>query len=192
MRKSIVKFLALAVFAVFAMTFASCDLFEKADDVTFEEELVVNWDTDENLTGTNVPYEDAQILDLADYPVLAPYVDKIKSVEVTKITYRITNFDNTPHGQPVTLTGGIAAFGPYDASAPSVSVPMAGASGVNIGSATTETTLSIDAAGLSKVAKDLLDDKQIKMYSEGTLSKTPVAFRVVSTFYVKITANALD
>lgn len=189
MRKPIVKILALFAFA---LTFASCDLFEKADDVTFEEELVINWDTDENLTGSNVPYEDVEILDLADYPVLAPYVDKIKSVEVTKITYRITNFDNSPHGQPVTLVDGIAAFGPYDASAPSVSVPMAGASGVNIGAATAETTLAIDAAGLSKVAKDLLDDKQIKMYSEGTLSKTPVAFRVVSTFYVKITANALD
>jgi hypothetical protein len=30
------------------------------------------------------------------------------------------------------------------------------------------------------------------MYSTGTLSKTPVAFRIVSTVYVKITANALD
>lgn len=189
MRKPIATILALFTIA---LTFGSCDLFEKADDVTLEEELVINWDTDENLEGANVPYEDVQILDLADYPVLAPYIDKIKSVEITKITYRITNFDNSPHGQAVTLTGGTAAFGPYDSSTPSVTVPMAGASGVNIGAQTTETTLTIDAAGLSKVAKDLLDDKQVKMYSEGTLSKTPVAFRVVSTFYVKITANALD
>ncbi|HEY0652673.1 MAG TPA: hypothetical protein VGD65_06075 [Chryseosolibacter sp.] len=192
MRKPIAKILALVAFAAGALSFGSCDLFEKADDVTFEEELVINWDTDENLEGSNVPYEDFQILDLADYPVFAPYIDKIKSVEVTKITYRITNFDNSPHNQPVTLVGGTASFGPYDSSSPSVTVPMAGASGVNIGAQTAETTLAIDAAGLSKVAKDLLDDKQVKMYSEGTLSKTPVAFRVVSTFYVKITANALD
>jgi hypothetical protein len=189
MRKPIVKILALFVVA---LTFASCDLFEKADDVTFEEELIIYWNADENLEGSNVPYDDEQILDLADYPVLEPYIDKIKSVEITKITYHVSNFNNTPHGLPVKLTGGIAAFGPYDSSTPSVSAPMAGASGVDLGTATAEATLAIDAAGLSKIAKDLLDDKQIKMYSEGTLSKTPVAFTVVSTFYVKITANALD
>lgn len=189
MRKSIVPILALSAIA---LSFASCDLLDKADDVTLEEEIVVYWDTDENLSGSNVPYEDVQILDLADYPVFEPYLDKIKSVEITKITYRVTNFDNSPHNSPVSLVGGTAAFGPYDASAPSVTVPMAGASGVDLGSATAEATLAIDAAGLSKVAKDLLDDKQVKMYSEGTLSKTPVAFRVVSTFYVKIVANALD
>lgn len=189
MRKPIVKILAL--FAI-ALTLASCDLFEKADDVTFEEELIVYWDADENLTGSNVPYSDNQILDLADYPVLAPYIDKIKSVEITKITYHVTDFNNDPHHSPVTLTGGTAAFGPFDSSTPSVTVPMAGASGVNLGTATAETTLAIDAASLSKVAKDLLDDKQIKMYSAGTLSTTPVEFTVVSTFYVKITANALD
>jgi hypothetical protein len=184
-------FKALILF-VSALAFVSCDLFEKADDVTFEEELVIYWDTDENLEGSNVPYEDMQILDLADYPVFEPYLDKIKSVEITKITYHVTGFNNNPHGLPVKLTGGIAAFGPYDTSVPSVTVPMAGATGVDLGSAGSEATLAIDAAGLSKVAKDLLDDKQIKMYSEGTLSKTPVSFTVVSTFYVKITANALD
>lgn len=189
MRKPIVSILALLLFA---FTFASCDLFEKADDVTFEEELVINWNADENLEGTNVPYEDFQILDLADYPVFAPYIDKIKKVEVTKITYRITNFNNEPHKQPVTMTGGYAAFGPFDTNTPTVSVPMAAAAGVNLGATTTETTLAIDAAGLSSVAQNLLDDHQVKMYSEGILSKTPVSFTVVSTFYVKITANALD
>lgn len=189
MRKTIVSILALLLFA---LTFGSCDLFEKADDVTFEEELVINWDADENLEGSNVPYDEFEILDLADYPVFAPYVDKIKKVEITKITYRITNFDNSPHGQPVTMTNGFAKFGPYDTTTPTVSVAMAAASGVNLGATTTETTLAIDAAGLSSIAQNLLDDQQVKMYSVGTLSKTPVAFRVVSTFYVKITANALD
>ena len=189
MRKPIVKILALLAFA---LMFASCDLLDKADDVTFEEELVLNWDADENLEATNFPYTDSEILDLADYPVLAPYVDKIKKVEITKITYHISNFDNSPHGQPVTLTGGFASFGPYDSNTPTVTAPMAAAGGVNLGAATAEATLAIDAAGLSTIAQTLLDDKQVKMYSTGVLSKTPVAFRVVSTFYVKITANALD
>ena len=189
MRKPIVKILALFVFA---LAFASCDLLDKADDVTFEEELVLNWDADENLDASNVPYVHQEILDLADYPVLAPYIDKIKKVEITKITYRIANFDNSPHGQPVTMTAGFASFGPYDTNTPTVSAPMAAAGGVNLGAATADATLAIDAAGLSSIAQMLLDDKQVKMYSTGNLSKTPVAFRVVSTFYVKITANALD
>lgn len=189
MRKSIVSILALSAIA---FTFTSCELFDSADDVTIEEEVVLYWDTDENLIGSNVPYDDVQILDLADYPEFEPYLDKIKSVEISKITYRVTNFDNSPHGTPVSLVGGTAAFGPYDASTPSVTVPMATASSVDLGTATADATLAIDAAGLSKIAKDLLDDKQVKMYSQGTLSKTPVAFRVVSTFYVKIVANALD
>jgi hypothetical protein len=189
MKNPIIKSLLLFIVAV---TFASCDLLDKADDVTFEEELAVNWETDENQDGSNVTYSDDQIFNLADYPVLTPYIGKIKSVEITKITYRIENFDNSPHNQAVTLTNGSAAFGSFDSSTPSVTVPMATASGVNLGAQTNETTLVIDAANLSKIAKDLLDDKQVKMYSTGTLSQTPVAFRVVSTFYVKITANALD
>jgi hypothetical protein len=189
MKNPLIKLLLLFIVAV---TFASCDLLDKADDVTFEEELAVNWNTDVNTDGSNVQYQDFQNFDLADYPVLAPYLDKIKSVEITKITYRVENFDNSPHNQTVTLTNGVAAFGPIDSSTPSVTVPMAAASSINLGAATTETTLAIDAAGLSKVAKDLLDKKKVKMYSTGTLSKTPVAFRIVSTVYVKITANALD
>lgn len=189
MKKFIVTTLAIAAIIT---TFSACDLLDKADDVTFEEELVLTWNADENLEGSNTPYVEEEILDLADYPVLAPYIDKIKTVEITKITYRIANFDNSPHGEPVFLNSGFASFGAYDATTPSVSAPMAAAGGVNLGSQTAETTLAIDAAGLSNIAKMLLDDKQVKMYSTGTLSKTPVAFSVVSTFYVKITANALD
>jgi hypothetical protein len=189
MKNPLIKSVLLFVFAV---TFASCNILDKADDVTFEEELAVNWDTDINTDGTNVQYEDFQTFDLADYPVLAPYLNKLKSVEVTKITYRVENFDNSPHNLAVTLTNGLAKFGPADSSTPSVTVPMASASSINLGTATTETALAIDAAGLSKVAKDLLEKKKVKMYSTGTLSKTPVSFRVVSTVYVKITANALD
>lgn len=175
-----------------AVIFGSCDLFDAADDVTLEEELVIYWNVDENGSGSNVPYTDSEILNLADYPAFEPYLDNIKSVEITKITYRITNFDNSPHNQPVMLNNGVAKFGPYNNNTPTVSIPMASASSVNLGTSVNETTLDIDAAGLNSIAKNLLDNKQVKMYSEGTLSVTPVAYTVVSTFYVKIVANALD
>lgn len=184
--------LKMFLVCLLAISFAGCDLFDKADDVTLEEELVLNWNIDENGSGTNVAYTDSKILDLAAYPEFDDYIDKIKSVEITKITYRVTNFDNSPHNSTVTLTNGVAEFGPYDSTTPGVSVPLASASGVNIGATVNETTLNIDAAGLNKIAKDLLDDKKVKMYSKGTLSVTPVAYTVVSTFYVKIVANALD
>jgi hypothetical protein len=189
MKNPILKTLFLSALAI---SFCGCDLFDKADDVTLEEELVLYWNVDENLSGSNVPYSDFQILDLADYPEFEEYVDKIKSVEITKITYRITNFDNSPHESPVTLTNGVAEFGPFDSTTAGVSATLASASGVNLETVVNETTLTIDAAGLNKIAKDLLDDKKIKMYSKGTLSKTPVAYTVVSTFYVKVVANALD
>ncbi len=186
MKKLRLTFLVLLTATAFS--FYSCDLLDAADDVTLEEELTLDWNTDENADGVNVPYSHDETLKLENSSAIAPYLNKIKTIEITSITYHIENFNNDPHHSPVIMTNGEAKFGPSG----SVTAPMADATGVNLQTQTTETTLNIDAAKLSQIAQMLKDNKEVKMTATGTLSKTPVSFTVVSTFHVKITANALD
>jgi len=170
----------------------TCDALEEADDVTFHSELEIQFIADENGTGTNVPYDDVQLLDLSNDSEIQPYLDKIKDIEITNITYRITGYDASPHNNAVIFNNGIAAFGPFDTVNPTViGNYAAGASGVNLQTTTTETDLDIDTDQFNTVAEMLMDDKKVKMYSGGDLTQTPVAFTVVAKFYVTITANAL-
>lgn len=190
MKKYLIKSLTGLVFASALMS--GCDLLDKADDVTLNEKLELTWTIDENLEAENAPYEDFQTLDLSDHPVIKPYLEKIKTIEITKITYHIEAYDASPHNSQVIFVNGTASFGPAGTSIPSLTIPMAGASGVNLQTTTAEVELDIDADGLSEVAQYLKDDHAVKMYTDGILSKTPVAFKVVSTFHAKITANALN
>jgi hypothetical protein len=159
---------------VLALFFYGCSIFDKADDVTFSEELTVTWTVDENQNGQNVPYTHSE------------------SVNVERITYRIMNYDASPHHAQVIFSNGKASFASQGA-APVVEVPYgATATGVNLQTSTSETDLAIDQNGLNKIGSLLKDNKKISMQSSGTLSQTPVSFVVESRFYVTITANALN
>jgi hypothetical protein len=177
---------------VLALFFYGCSIFDKADDVTFSEELTVTWTVDENQNGQNVPYTHSESVNLEDYPEIKKYINKIKSVNVERITYRIMNYDASPHHAQVIFSNGKASFASQGA-APVVEVPYgATATGVNLQTSTSETDLAIDQNGLNKIGSLLKDNKKISMQSSGTLSQTPVSFVVESRFYVTITANALN
>lgn len=187
------SFRILALILPLTILLTGCDLLDKADDVTFDTVLEVNWVADENGDGTMVEYVAIETADLEGNAEIAKYINKIEKIKINKITYAVTSYDASPHNSAVIMTDGYASFAVVGASAPIVSVPYAAtASGVNLQTATAETQLNIDEEGLTDIADAFLAEKELSMISEGILSVTPVAFTVKSKFYVTITAGALD
>lgn len=162
-------------------TISSCDLLDKADDVSFDVTVPLTFLIDENADNpSGMAYSDTQLLDATSDPEVAKYASKIKEFTVKKVTYTIS-----PGADPSTVifTNGalkVSSTGKTIASATSVSLTN-----------TAETELTADTAGFNELASKLLDDKQEIILMNGTLSKTPVAFTVKFTFYITIKANAL-
>lgn len=174
-------------------TLVTCDVLEKADDVTFSADVELDFVVDENGEGNNAPYSDVQLLDLTSNSEISKYSDKIKEIKIDRITYRVVGYDASPHNNAVILNSGTVSFGPFDSSTPEVTGSFAASAGaVNLQTTTVETDLHFNTDQINEMAKMLLEDKQIKMYSEGTLSQIPVAFTVRAKFYFTITANALE
>ena len=161
-------------------TFSSCELLDKADDVSFDVTLPLDFVINESADNpSGKAYTDTELLDAASDPDVAKYASKIKSFKVNKITYTISGANpNT-----VIFTNGslkVSSTGKTIATANSVSL-------ANL----VETELTADATGFNELAAKLLDDKKELIILEGTLSKTPVAFYVEFQFYLTITADAL-
>lgn len=174
------KSLFLVLFALALVTFTSCELFEKADDVTFNVSVPLDFVIDENADNPGgASYSDTELLDATTDPEIAKYADKINKIEVERITYTISNADPSS----VVFSGGslmVASNSKIIATASSVSL-----------SNTAETELTADLDGFNDLAARLLDDKQETVMLNGTLSETPVSFNVRFRFYLKITADAL-
>jgi hypothetical protein len=184
--------LGLGITTALAMTliFNACNLFDKADDITFPSQLEVVWSIDEQGQHTDFAYQDLRTLQLSDDPEIEKYINKIKDVKVEKITYRITDY--AANGDAVFFKNGEVSFAAGTGSNV-IKVPFAAtASGVNLQTTTNETELEIDAQGLTDLAATLKQEKELDMNAAGVLSKTPVSFKIVSTFHVKITAEVLN
>ncbi|HEU5292345.1 MAG TPA: hypothetical protein VFU05_16975, partial [Cyclobacteriaceae bacterium] len=129
--------------------FVTCDALEEADDVTFDSSLEIIFMADENGNGTGVAYDDLQTLDFAGNTDIAPYLDKIKDIEVTRVTYRITGYLEDPMADPpctnVVMTNGFAKFGQVGTTEEiELGSYAATAAGVNLQTTTAETDLTIN------------------------------------------------
>lgn len=174
--KSTLSILFLIVFG----TFSSCDLLDKADDVSFDVTVPVIFAIDEAADNpSGMAYSDTQLLNATSDPEVAKYASKIKEFAVNKITYTISGANpNT-----VNFTNG-------ELKVSSTGTTLASVSSVSLANPA-ETELTTNTAGLNELAAKLLDDKQEMILLNGTLSKTPVTFTVTFNFYLTITANAL-
>jgi hypothetical protein len=183
-------FMAFAIGTV--VTFSGCDLFDKANDITFPATLKLTWSASEDGEHTDVGYSHSQKVTLADNADVAKYINKIKSVKVEKVTYRIENYAQ-PDGDEVIFSNGLASFSSTGSSSALVSVPFgATATGVNLKTSTSDTDLAIDSKGLDDIAAAFKKDKEASVTVSGTLSETPVSFNVVTEFHVQITAEVID
>ena len=182
------------VFAILALvfSFSGCNLFDKADDIKFDTELEVVWEADENGEATDFAYSKTAVVKFEDNSEIQKYIDKIKDVKISKITYRVTDYAQDD-GQKVFFKNGIASFTPVGSSTSAGSVAFtASASGVDLQTTTTDTELPVNDGTLNDIAAVFKQDKQVNMTAAGVLSLTPVEFKVVSVFHVTITAEVLD
>lgn len=174
--KSFISVLLLITFA----TFSSCDLFDKADDVSFDTTLPLNFvvkETADNPGGK--AYSATQLLDATSDPEVAKYASKIKEFKVNKITYTISSVN--PSG--ITFNSGeivVSSTGTKIATTGNVAL-------TNV----SDVELTANTAGFNELAAKLLDDKKEEVKLQGTFTKTPIAFTLSCKFYVTITANAL-
>jgi hypothetical protein len=174
--KILVYMLLLIVFAAFS----SCGLLDKADDVSFDVTLPLDFvinETADNPGGK--AYASTKLLDATADPEVAKYASKIKEFKVNKITYTISSVN--PAG--VTFNSGsivVSSTGTTIATAGNVAL-----------TSVSDVELTANTAGFNELAAKLLDDKKEEIKLQGTFTKTPIAFNLSCKFYVTITANAL-
>jgi hypothetical protein len=178
---------AAAVCFALVMSSASCDLFDKVDDVTLDITLEHTFHVDEKMDADAVTYADLEILDAADVNSdFAKYKDKIKSIMVSSITYEVQN--HTIGTTTIFTDGNIG----YSAST-STTVTSAASLGIqNIKMAEGQVlNLPFQHAALDDIGNLLKNDKTVALYLRGTFSETPVKFDVKVKLKCAITADAL-
>jgi hypothetical protein len=167
------------IFILLALgSLSSCDLFDKADDISFDAELPLDFVVDESQDNPNgKDYSATKTLDATSDPDVAKYASKIKEFKVNRITYSISGV--TPSG--VTFNNGVLKVnGKTLATAGNVSI-----------TSVSDVELTADTAGFNELASKLLGSKQAEVVLAGAFTKTPIKFTLSCKFYVTITANAL-
>lgn len=160
---------------------SSCSLFEDLDDVSFDSDVTLEFYVNETeaIPG-GATYVDQAVLDITSDPDVAEYADKIKDVKVNKITYRITGL--TESG--ITFSNGsLMTVSNSKVIATLTNLPLTE-------SATGDFT--VDTDGFSQLSAKLKNLESENILLQGTLSETPIAFKVECIFNVTVTANALD
>ncbi len=182
---SIVLRSAIAVCFAFVMSSASCDLFDKVDDVTFDVVLDHTFHADETDEASDVDYTLMEVLDAADVNSdFAKYKDKIKSITVTSVTYEIQNCEYT-----TVVSDGIVGFSSVSASTAS---KVASLSVDNLKAAEGQVkNLDYNQAAIDELSNLLKNDKKANVYFSATLNETPAKFDVKVTVKASITADAL-
>jgi hypothetical protein len=185
MKKHPSLWITAALLAMVMFSFNSCDKLEEADDISFDADFTVTFNASESVTDTDKHYFDRKVLDATSNSKVKDYAAKIKKIKINKITYLITNY-SAPGA--VLFSGGTLGFSSVTSLTPSV---VADNVAENLMTTTSETELDMDTDQLNEIANDLLQTLSVGVYTDGTLSSTPVAFSVPVKFYVTITANAL-
>jgi len=182
---SIVLRSAIAVCFAFVMSSASCDLFDKVDDITFETTFSHTFNVNETGDGTNVAYELKELLDAADLSSdFKKYESKIKSVTVTSVTYVIQNCSD----------GAIvndASVG-FSAATSTTASTIASLGVDNLKAIEGQTkTLNYQQAQIDALSNLLKTDKKANIYLNATIAKTPIKFDALVTVKATIVADAL-
>lgn len=176
------RFLVSMVMAIFiAGLISSCDVFDKVDDVSFSTNF------QESIQITDAPegsYSKSVTLDATTDPEVDRYKDKIKGIELNKITYKVSGYN----GPSDATFSGDMLFG-TNGSLGSVAI-----SGLNLNTASSsgvETELDLSQQEVDAVANQLKSDKAVVVTMAGNFSKGPVTFLLTVKVDAKITADAL-
>jgi hypothetical protein len=171
-----------------AVAFTGCNLFDKANDVTFTTTLDQTFNVDEEAIAENKAYSQQLVVDATTDPQIDKYKNKIKLFTVTKVTYKITNFESAV---PVTFSNGTLSFSSSDATSADAITTI---SNVDLQDAYyngTEYELTLSADAITKIQNYLKANKAVKVYLAGTLSQTPVLFDVEVSLNLKVESGVL-
>jgi len=181
-----------ALFIGFAFTCSSlsCDLFDEADDITFDVQIehvfVINETLDSN--GEPVTYLDSDIIDPTQNAEFNKYKDKITELTIDEITYTVTDYD--PSSPGVFFSNGMGSF---SASAGGSSAFASAALGFQDiqGSVGGSFSLDYSTSDRQQIAQQMKDLQSVTFQVSGTFSETPVAFKVPVVMHCTIKADAL-
>lgn len=166
--------------------FSGCDKIDEATEISFDVEFDGEFVVNEAGDLGEEPYSSTLTVDAKSNTKVADYAAKIQAIKVNKITYRITDY--SAPGGAVTFLNGKMSFGTVGA-APSVVATVGSLNLQTQGGV--EAELDINESELDEIAATLLETLEVAVHTEGTLSDTPVAFKVPVTFYVTITSKVL-
>lgn len=171
----------LSVLFLTAVLLTGCDWFDDVDNVTFQVVLPVSYEISESTPSDEpVTYSKTKILNALDNAEIEKYKNKISEIKLNKITYVIENYDGA---EGVTFTdGSLKASGKTLATVASIDLEN-----------TPETELTaINSASLTEFANQIKNDKEVEVEMGGTISSTPVYFKITAYFHVTVQAEVLD
>ncbi|HOO08527.1 MAG TPA: hypothetical protein PKW06_01145 [Cyclobacteriaceae bacterium] len=159
---------------------ASCDLFDKADDISFSTEFKESF----NVEDGNGSYAKTITLDATTDPEVAKYKEKIQKIALNKVTYMVSNYVGSPDA---TFSGDVL-FGLNG------KLGTVGISGLNLADASgsgAEMELDLSQDEVNAVAAQLKGDKAVDVTMAGEFTNGPVNFTVTVKINAKVTADAL-
>lgn len=181
---------ALFVGFAFLGSSLSCDLFDKADDITFDVEIEHTFVVDENFdsNGSSVSYIDSDLFDPNQNSEFAKYKDKIKELTINEVRYTVTDYDPATPG--VIFSGGMGSFSATAAGGSAFASAVLTVQDIQ-SSVGGDFSLSYSTSDLAQIASRMKDLSPVYFQVSGTFSSTPVAFKVPVTMYCTIKADAL-
>lgn len=170
--------------ALLAVSSFSCGILDKAD-VNFDIKLKQDFIVAETASATNVTKSYEAVLDASANADFAKYKNKLKDMKINKITYQVT-------GYATTLPNAVS-FSAGTFSVDGTTLVTQGTTDLKAvnGAAEVEVT-SLNPSGVSALVAKLKTDGKATVKASGTLSATPVAFKLTAYYYVTVTANALN
>lgn len=166
----------------------SCDLFDKADDISFDIEIEHTFVIDENDVTQGKSYFGSGIIDPNSNSEFAQYKDKIQEVTINEVVYTVTDYDPATPG--VLFTNGMGSFSATAGAGNALASASLGLQNIQ-GSVGQNFSLNYSISDLQNVATRLKDLEPVYFQVSGNFSSTPVAFKVPVTLKCTVKADAL-
>jgi hypothetical protein len=179
--KNTIKFLTAFILSI-AFSLISCDKVESLADIDFNSSLTgtFNLNFDGETDGT---ISESLKLDLASDDDISEYLNKLKKIKITKITYEISKFDGD---QYVDMNAGLYLYEEKN------NLIIVAPQNYNLDSETSVEYEITDSAILELISTELLSKKQIELLLKGDYQSLPQATAEITvTVYFDVTANPL-
>ncbi len=170
---------------LFMLFFGSCDSVEDLADVSFESTLsktipVAAASTDEMTTFVT--------LDATSDPEIMKYASKIKSYEISELTFAVENYNTTISSE--IYFNGVIGFSKVGESSPTKTCAISPLNITHV-AGTGSFTVNPCTSLANDIAELFSEDNAVKIYLKGAFTKAPLSFDFIVTVKAKVTANPL-